>query len=117
MSTPSLRTLAQLGCIYGIGGNTLLVDELFDLQEDVRVMEGVKWVGNQHTRSRVFFARSETHGCAMMGMFWDAVCIGVNELSASRRCAMIAREKYVEGKNGRGYNELSMTSSKREKKV
>jgi hypothetical protein len=66
-----------------------------------------KWVekhGNQHTRSRVFFARSETHGCAMMGMFWDAVCLGVNELSASRRCAMIAREKCVEGKNGKGYS-------------
>jgi len=38
----------------------------------------------------------------MMGMFWDAVCLGVNELSASRRCAIIAREKCIGGKNGKG---------------
>jgi len=52
MSIPSLRTLAQLGCIYSVGGNALLIDELFDLQEDVRVMEGAKWVESMEINIR-----------------------------------------------------------------
>jgi len=33
MSSPSLRTYTKLGCVDGVGRDTLLVDELLDLQE------------------------------------------------------------------------------------
>lgn len=69
---PSLLALTELGLECGFGGDTVFLDELFDLDVKYPVSEVMGFQRCGHTRSRVFLARSLTKGWAIWGIREEA---------------------------------------------
>ena len=70
MSNPSVVALAQLCCEHGICGYAFLFDEFLNLAID-QICFTLSIVVRL-TISKVFFARSDTHGCTIIGRFSEA---------------------------------------------
>ena len=69
----SLVAVAKLTSIDGVRRYAVLIDESFDLRYESQRQLILSNQWQKHTKSIIFFARSDTNGVAIGGMFSEAV--------------------------------------------